>query len=176
MIGIFDRSYYEEVLVVKVKPEVLAGQRLPNQLVNHKNFWKDRYQDIRQSEAYLHRNGTKVIKFFLHLSVDEQRRRLLERMDDPEKNWKFRLGDLDCRKHWTAFQKAYQECLEQTTTPESPWYIIPADDKRNARLIVSQAILQTMQKMDLRLPQPSPDLINDLATARKMLNDETTKT
>ncbi|MBL8854525.1 MAG: polyphosphate kinase 2 family protein [Planctomycetaceae bacterium] len=172
MIGIFDRSYYEEVLVVRVKPEVLAGQNLPADLVKHKNFWKDRFHDIRQHEAYLHRNGTKIIKFFLHVSADEQRERLLARIDDPEKNWKFRLGDLDCRSHWADFQKAYQDCLEQTSTTESPWYIVPADDKRNARLIISQIILQNMQKMELQLPSASPALIQDLATARKLLQDE----
>ncbi|MDP1560937.1 MAG: polyphosphate kinase 2 family protein [Pirellulaceae bacterium] len=172
MIGIFDRSYYEEVLVVRVKPEVLAGQSLPTSLVQQKNFWKDRYNDIRHHESYLHRNGTKIVKFFLHLSADEQRKRLLARIDDPGKNWKFRLGDLDCRSHWAGFQKAYQECLEQTSTAESPWYIVPADDKRNARLVVSQVILQTMQKMDLKFPTASSGLVQDLATARKLLQDE----
>ncbi|MBL8888494.1 MAG: polyphosphate kinase 2 family protein [Planctomycetaceae bacterium] len=172
MIGIFDRSYYEEVLIVKVKPEVLAGQPLPEHLVNHKSFWKDRYHDIRQFESYLHRNGTTVVKFFLHLSPEEQRRRLLARIDDPEKSWKFRLGDLDCRSQWSKFQKAYQECFARTSTAESPWYIVPADDKRNARLIVSHVILQTMRKMNLALPEPTPELLQDLATAKEMLAAE----
>lgn len=172
MIGIFDRSYYEEVLVVRVKPEILAGQKLPEHLVKAKDFWKGRYHDICQQEAFLHRNGTKIVKFFLHVSPDEQRRRLLERIDDPEKNWKFRLGDLDCRSRWGDFQKAYQECLERTHSAEAPWYIVPADDKRTARLIVSQIILQTMQKMNIQKPVLSPALIQDLATARKQLNDE----
>lgn len=172
MIGIFDRSYYEEVLIVKVKPEVLAGQALPEHLVNHKSFWKDRYHDIRQFESYLHRNGTTVVKFFLHMSFEEQRRRLLERINDPEKNWKFRLGDLDCRSKWAKFQKAYQDCFARTSTDDSPWYVVPADDKRNARLIVSQAILQTMRKMALVLPKPSLELLKDLATAREQLAAE----
>lgn len=173
MIGIFDRSYYEEVLVVRVKPEVLASQPLPAPLVNYKGFWKDRYHDIRQFEGYLNRNGTKVVKFFLHLSPEEQRRRLVERINDPEKNWKFRLGDLDCRSRWSDFQKAYQDCLQQTSSVEAPWYIVPADDKRNARLIVSQIVLQTMQKLELKLPTPSPSLMEDLAQARKLLAEET---
>jgi PPK2 family polyphosphate:nucleotide phosphotransferase len=173
MIGIFDRSYYEEVLVVRVKPEVLASQPLPAPLVDYKGFWKDRYHDIRQFEGYLNRNGTKVVKFFLHLSPEEQRRRLVERINDPEKNWKFRLGDLDCRSRWSDFQKAYQDCLQQTSSVEAPWYIVPADDKRNARLIVSQIVLQTMQKLELKLPTPSPSLMEDLAQARKLLAEET---
>jgi len=171
MIGIFDRSYYEEVLVVRVKPEVLATQLLPPALVQRKNFWSDRLDDIRQFETYLHRNGTKVVKFFLHVSPEEQRRRLLERIADPTKNWKFRLGDLDCRQHWQEFQRAYQDCLQHTTTKPSPWYIVPADDKRNARLIVSQVILHTLEKMRLELPSLSAAQQQDLITAKQRLED-----
>jgi PPK2 family polyphosphate:nucleotide phosphotransferase len=125
MIGIFDRSYYEEVLVVRVKPEVLAKQPLPPELVERKHFWTDRFADIRQFEDYLGRNGTKIIKFFLHISPEVQRLRLLARIDDPQKNWKFQLGDLDCRSYWSDFQKAYQDCLQHTTSKNAPWYVIP---------------------------------------------------
>lgn len=169
MIGIFDRSYYEEVLVVRVKPEVLATQLLPPALVQRKNFWSDRLDDIRQFETYLHRNGTKIVKFFLHVSPEEQRRRLLERIADPTKNWKFRLGDLDCRQHWHEYQQAYQDCLRHTSTKQAPWYVIPADDKRNARLIVSQVILQTLEKMALELPTLSAAQAQDLIVAKQQL-------
>jgi len=171
MIGIFDRSYYEEVLVVRVKPEVLATQLLPPALVQRKNFWSDRLHDIRQFETYLHRNGTKVVKFFLHVSPEEQRRRLLDRIADPTKNWKFQPGDLDCRRHWQGFQQAYQDCIGQTSTKQSPWYIVPADDKRNARLIVSQVILQALGKMQLELPTLTLAQQQDLFTAKQQLEE-----
>ncbi len=172
MIGIFDRSYYEEVLVVRVKPEVLASQQLPANLVNEKKLWAERFADISQFESYLARNGTKIVKFFLHVSPEEQRKRLLARIEDPEKNWKFRMGDLDCRSHWTAFQKAYQECLSETSSKHSPWYVIPADDKRNARLLVSKIIVDTLSEMNLQYPVASPAHRQDLAEAKQLLADE----
>jgi len=140
-IGIFNRSYYEEVLVVRVHPDILRAQGLPEESLKEKHFWKERYRSIVDLEDHLHRNGTRIIKFFLHLSKHEQRERFLERIDEPDKNWKFSAADVAERKLWDHYQKAYEECLGGTSTATAPWHVVPADDKENARLIVSQIIV-----------------------------------
>jgi PPK2 family polyphosphate:nucleotide phosphotransferase len=154
-IGIFNRSYYEEVLIVRVHPEILRGQRLPNEATEDGKIWKLRYRSITDLESHLHRNGTRVLKFFLHLSKDEQRKRFLARLDDPQKNWKFSEGDLAERARWQDYMQAYQHCLEATSTERAPWYVVPADDKANARLIVSHAILHALD--GLKMDYPAPD-------------------
>ena len=153
-IGIFNRSYYEEVLVVRVHPDLLNHQKLPARVkVKGKGLWGERYSDIRNFEDYLFRNGTAVIKFFLHLSKDEQRRRLLARIDDPQKNWKMGPADIQERAFWRSYMQAYEDCLNETSTKDSPWYVIPADDKKNARLIVSQILIWHLSKLDLVYPR-----------------------
>src|ERR1039458_1927721 len=143
-IGIFNRSYYEEVLVVRVHPEILRGQGLPAELREEKEIWKHRYASIVDLEKHLHRNGTKIVKIFLHLSHEEQKKRFLERIDVPEKNWKFSAADIHERKFWKDYMKAYEECIHATSTHHAPWYVVPADDKENARLIVSQIVLDAL--------------------------------
>ncbi len=152
-IGIFNRSYYEEVLVVRVHPEILRGQGLPEELVNEETIWEERFQSITDFERHLHRNGTRVIKFFLHISKDEQRERLLARIDEPDKNWKFSFGDLEERKLWEDYMRAYEECLGATSTKHAPWYVVPADDKKNARLIVSRVITDALKALPMRYPE-----------------------
>lgn len=154
-IGIFNRSYYEEVLVAKVHPELLSNQRLPREIENGKNFWEKRYESIADFEKHLIRNGTRVIKFFLHVSSDEQARRFLDRIDEPEKNWKMSLGDIEERKYWDDYMKAYEDCLEATSKKHAPWFVIPADDKKNARLIISQVIIEAFDNMELQYPEVS---------------------
>lgn len=154
-IGIFNRSYYEEVLVAKVHPELLANQRLPKEIENGKNFWEKRYESIADFEKHLIRNGTRVIKFFLHVSAEEQARRFLDRIEEPEKNWKMSLGDIEERKFWNDYMKAYEDCLEATSKKHAPWFVIPADDKKNARLIISQVILEAFDDMELQYPEVS---------------------
>jgi PPK2 family polyphosphate:nucleotide phosphotransferase len=154
-IGIFNRSYYEEVLIAKVEPAVLAGQRLPAECVSPKTIWKERYRDIVNLEDYLHRNGTRVVKFFLHLSNEEQRKRFLARIDEPDKNWKMALADIEMREKWDAFQQAYADCLAATSTKVAPWHVIPADDKPNARLIVSHTVLDALKSLDMYYPEPT---------------------
>lgn len=156
-IGIFNRSYYEEVLVAKVHPELLIYQRLPKEIENGKNFWEKRYESIADFEKHLIRNGTRVIKFFLHVSPDEQARRFLDRIEEPEKNWKMSLGDIEERKYWDDYMKAYEDCLEATSKKNAPWYVIPADDKKNARLIISQVILEAFDDMELQYPNVTED-------------------
>lgn len=151
-IGIFNRSYYEEVLVVRVHPEYLQAQRLPR-TGDVDALWTERLRSILEHEAHLHHNGTRIVKFYLHLSPGEQRKRFLERIDDPEKNWKFAAGDLMERQHWPAYRHAYSEAIRATSTTEAPWYVIPADDKKTARLLISQVIVETLEGMDLRYPQ-----------------------
>ena len=153
-IGIFNRSYYEEVLVVRVHPEYLTPQNLPKKLRGGDDFWEKRYQSIKDHEHHLLRNGTQVIKIFLHLSKEEQRQRLLARIDQPEKNWKFSLGDVEERKLWDKYMQAYQECISGTSTAEAPWYIIPADDKKNARLLVGDLIASSLKDLNLKYPKP----------------------
>lgn len=171
-IGIFNRSYYEEVLIVRVHAEILRAQGLPQELLDHQHFWRQRYQSIRELEAHLHRNGTRIIKFFLHLSKEEQRQRFLERLDNATKNWKFSEADLAERAHWKDYMSAYENCLRATSTEHAPWYAIPADDKPNARLIVSQVILDTLENLKMRYPQASPRRRQELQAIRRRLLKE----
>jgi PPK2 family polyphosphate:nucleotide phosphotransferase len=168
-IGIFNRSYYEEVLVVRVHPEILRGEGLSGQARNDKNFWDDRYRSIVDSEEHLHRNDTRIVKIFLHLSKDEQRKRFLERIDEPQKNWKFSLADIHERKYWKDYVQAYEECLQATSTHHAPWYAVPADDKQNARLIVSQIVLDTLKELKMAYPKTTPKRRRELESIRKLL-------
>ncbi|HUA38894.1 MAG TPA: ADP-polyphosphate phosphotransferase [Candidatus Sulfopaludibacter sp.] len=168
-IGIFNRSYYEEVLIVRVHPEILRAQQIPEELLNQRTLWEKRYRSILDLEKHLHRNGTRIVKFFLHLSKDEQRRRFLERIDDPAKNWKFSQADLAERKFWRDYMKAYEDCLGATSTDHAPWYIVPADDKENARLIISQIILDTLKSLKLSYPKPGQAHRRELQSIRKSL-------
>jgi PPK2 family polyphosphate:nucleotide phosphotransferase len=154
-IGIFNRSYYEEVVIVQVHPEILAKEGLPPSVLDARTVWRGRYRSIVDHENHLHRNGTLILKFFLHISAEEQRKRFLKRIDEPEKYWKFSMADIEERAFWSRYMRAYEECLSATSTPKAPWYAIPADDKRNARLIVSQIILETLG--GLRMTYPTPD-------------------
>jgi PPK2 family polyphosphate:nucleotide phosphotransferase len=167
-IGIFNRSYYEEVLIVRVHPEILASQGLPKEALEDDKIWKHRYRSILDLEKHLHRNGTRIVKFFLHLSKEEQKKRFLARLDDPAKSWKFSRADADEREFWKDYQKAYEACLSATSTDESPWYAVPADDKKNARLIISQVILDLLEDLDLAYPKPSLGK-KELAAIRKEL-------
>jgi len=168
-IGIFNRSYYEEVLVVRVHPEYLTAQRLPDDDAGSAKFWDRRLRSIRDHEAHLHRNGTQVVKFFLHVSPEVQRERFLERIEDPEKNWKFNRGDVEERAHWSEYMRAYEQAISATSTADSPWYVIPADDKKNARLLVSQAINDTLEALDLRYPRLNRARLGELKEARRLL-------
>ncbi|MGZ8497810.1 MAG: ADP-polyphosphate phosphotransferase [Candidatus Binatia bacterium] len=168
-IGIFNRSYYEEVLIVRVHPELLRSQRLPDGVQDEKSVWQDRYRSIRDLETHLHRNGTRIIKFFLHLSKEEQRQRFLARIDEPDKNWKFSMGDMKERELWSDYMKAYEACLSATSTRQAPWYVVPADDKENARLIVSQIILDTLQDLKMDYPKLSDEKQKELGSIRKLL-------
>jgi len=168
-IGIFNRSYYEEVLVVRVHPELLLNQGLAEQLFDGKSFWKERYRSILDLERHLHLNGTKIIKFFLHLSKDEQRKRFLERIDEPDKNWKFSLADIRERKFWQHYMKAYENCLEATSTVAAPWFIVPADDKEESRLIVSQIVLDVFNSLKMAYPKTSAKRWRKLKSIRKQL-------
>jgi PPK2 family polyphosphate:nucleotide phosphotransferase len=170
-IGIFDRSYYEEVLVVRVHPELLQDERLPHRKHDDKQLWKHRFRSIVDQEKHLHRNGTRIVKIFLHLSRDEQRRRFLERLDEPDKHWKFSLADIHERAHWDAYMKAYEECLEATSTHHAPWYAVPADDKENARLIVSQIVLDALGGLKMSYPKPTAKRQRELAAARTALTE-----
>lgn len=167
-IGIFNRSYYEETLVVRVHPELLAQQRLHPSLIG-KNIWSQRFKDIRAFERYLSRNGTIVRKFFLHVSRDEQKRRFLERIDNPEKNWKFSGADVKERGHWTDYMAAYEDTIRHTSTPESPWYVVPADNKWFTRIVVAAAVMDALASLDLRYPEVGPAQKRELAAARRAL-------
>ncbi len=168
-IGVFNRSWYEEVLVVRVRPELLAAQRLPDPRAGSTRFWNDRLRSIRDHEAHLVRNGTTVVKFFLHVSKEEQRRRFLDRIDEPAKNWKFSMGDVEDRALWDQYMRAYGQALSATSTREAPWYVVPADDKRNARLIVSQVINRTLEGLRLQAPTLERSQRAGLARARRAL-------
>ncbi len=168
-IGIFNRSYYEEVFIVRVHPEILSSQRLLDELPDAETIWKDRYRSIVDLEEHLHRNGTRIIKFFLHLSKDEQRKRFRERIDEPEKNWKFSLSDVRERKSWPLYMQAYEACLSATSIAAAPWYVVPADDKKNARLIVSQILLDTFNELDMAYPKSTAKRRRELKTIRKQL-------
>lgn len=168
-IGIFNRSYYEEVLILRVHPELLAAERLPKDALKVKRFWHGRYRSILDLEHHLTRNGTLVLKFFLHVSKEEQRKRLLERIDDPKKNWKFSLADMQERPLWDRYTNAYEHCLSATSTKYAPWYVVPADDKKNARLIISSVIHETLRELKLELPQPEPKLRSAMKLLRSQL-------
>lgn len=168
-IGIFNRSYYEEVLIVRVHPEILESQRLPDGLQDRKTIWQERYRSIVDMENHLCRNGTRIIKFFLHLSEDEQRKRFLDRIDEPEKNWKFSIADIEERKYWKQYTEAYEACLSATSSKNAPWYVVPADDKKNARLIVSQIILDTFKALDLHYPETGEKRRQELLSIRERL-------
>jgi PPK2 family polyphosphate:nucleotide phosphotransferase len=171
MIGLFNRSYYEEVLVVRVHHELLAGEGLdPDH--GRKRLWRDRYRSIRDFEAHLSRNGVRIVKIFLHLSKDEQKRRFLARIDDADKNWKLTAADIAERAYWDKYQKAYARCIDATTTKTSPWYVVPADDKESARLIVSQILLDTLMDLDLQWPHASADHVAELKSVRRALAEE----
>ena len=168
-IGIFNRSYYEEVLITRVHPEILRNEGLPDALLDEKKVWGHRYRSIVDLERHLHDNGTRIVKFFLHLSKEEQRKRFLARIDEPEKNWKFSLADIAERKFWKDYMKAYEECLDATSTGHSPWYVVPADDKEDARLIVSQIVLDTLEDLKLAYPATSAARRKELLAIRKQL-------
>ena len=168
-IGIFNRSYYEEVLIVRVHPEILRSQGLPDYLLDENSIWKSRYRSIVDLESHLYRNGTRVIKFFLHLSKEEQRKRFLDRIDDPDKNWKFSAADVEERKFWDQYMKAYEACLSATSTKQTPWYVIPADDKENARLIVSQVIVDVFNGLKMAYPKPTAEHRRELQSIRERL-------
>jgi PPK2 family polyphosphate:nucleotide phosphotransferase len=167
-IGIFNRSYYEETLVVRVHPEFLAGQKLPKECVT-KDIWKERFQDIRAFERYLHRNGTAVVKFFLHISKAEQQKRFLERLDDPDKNWKFSVNDARERSFWDDYMEAYEETIRETASENSPWYVVPADNKWFTRVIVAAAVIDALAAMKLQYPKVSEAKRQELAATRKEL-------
>jgi PPK2 family polyphosphate:nucleotide phosphotransferase len=167
-IGIFNRSYYEEVLVVRVHQDLLNAQQLPNELVS-KHIWEERYEDINNFEQYLVRNGVIVMKFFLHLSKGEQKRRFLERLEMPEKNWKFSMADVKERACWKDYQKAYEEMIQNTATKHAPWYVIPADNKWFTRLAVAGAIIHRLHSLDLQFPEVDDDKKKELAQVRKAL-------
>lgn len=167
-IGIFDRSYYEEVLIVRVHPEILHKEGLPNELVE-KTIWEERYRSIVDLENHLYRNGTRIVKFFLHLSKDEQRKRFLARIDQPEKNWKLSVADIQEREYWNHYWNAYEACLSATSTKEAPWYVVPADEKKTARLIVSQVILDTLDELGLVYPVADKAHRKELASIRILL-------
>jgi PPK2 family polyphosphate:nucleotide phosphotransferase len=168
-IGIFNRSYYEEVLVVRVHPELLRNQGLSEEMHDPKSLWEERYRSIVDLENHLHRNRTRTVKIFLHLSQEEQRKRLLARIDDPQKNWKFSLADIQERKYWKDYQKAYEACLGATSTRLAPWYVVPADDKRNARLIISRIVLEAFEDLKLSKPRVSAKRRAELQSFRKLL-------
>jgi PPK2 family polyphosphate:nucleotide phosphotransferase len=168
-IGIYNRSYYEEVLVVRVHPEILRSQLLPEKLLDEKHIWKDRYRSILGLEQHLHRNGTSIVKIFLHLSKNEQRKRFLERIDEPDKNWKFSLSDIHERKFWKQYVIAYEQCLNATSTHHAPWYVVPADDKENARLIVSRIVLDTLGELKMAYPKTTKKRRRELKSIRKHL-------
>jgi PPK2 family polyphosphate:nucleotide phosphotransferase len=168
-IGIFNRSYYEEVLIVRVHPAILNSQKLPEETIRRRGLWKRRYRSINDLEKHLYRNGTRIVKVFLHVSKDEQRRRFLGRLDDPRKNWKFSPADVEERGYWNEYMRAYELCLSATSTKRAPWYVIPADDKENARLIVSQVIAGTLEDLKLDYPKVSAARLKELRRIRETL-------
>jgi PPK2 family polyphosphate:nucleotide phosphotransferase len=170
-IGIFNRSYYEEVLVVRVHPEILASQGIPDELIDGDKVWERRFRSIVDMENHLYRNGTRIVKFFLHLSKEEQRKRFIERIDEPEKNWKFSIADIEERTFWKQYMAAYEACLDATSTKHAPWYVVPADDKENARLIVSRIILETFSSLGLSYPETDAKRRQELLDIRKLLSE-----
>jgi len=168
-IGIFNRSYYEEVLVVRVHPEILRNEGLSEELRDEKTVWEERYRSIENFETHLHLNGTHVVKIFLHLSQEEQRKRFLERIDEPDKNWKFSLADIHERKYWKQYAEAFEECLNATSTQASPWFVVPADDKENARLIVSRIVMDALKDLKMSYPKTTAKRKAELQAIRKLL-------
>jgi PPK2 family polyphosphate:nucleotide phosphotransferase len=168
-IGIFNRSYYEEVLVVKVHPELLNYQKLPEEIRDDKEIWDERYRSIVDMERHLYRNGTRIVKFYLHVSADEQKRRFIDRIDDKSKHWKFSASDVKERGFWKDYMAAFGECLSRTSTEFAPWYIVPADDKDNMRLIVSQIIFNTLDDLKMEYPVSTPEREAELEAAKKQL-------
>ena len=168
-IGIFNRSYYEEVLVVRVHPDLLRAEGLPAELLDKKDIWEQRYNSIVDLEKHLHRNGTRIVKIFLHLSRNEQRKRLLERIDEPEKNWKFSTSDVHERQFWNQYMQVYEECLHATSTHRAPWFVVPADDKENARLIVSQIVLDALADLKMAYPKTTAKRRVELNAIKKLL-------
>jgi PPK2 family polyphosphate:nucleotide phosphotransferase len=170
-IGVFNRSYYEETLVVRIHPEILRGQKLPSTLVT-KNLWKERYEDINAFERYLSRQGVVIRKFFLHVSKEEQRQRFLDRLEQPEKSWKFSLGDVKEREHFADYMRAYEDLIRATATEWAPWYVIPADHKWFARLVISNVVIDTIAKLDPTFPKVDPKLRDDFRVAKALLEGE----
>jgi PPK2 family polyphosphate:nucleotide phosphotransferase len=170
-IAIFNRSYYEEVLIVRVHPEILQAEAVPDD-GEDKKIWQDRYRSIVGLERHLNESGTRIVKIFLHLSKEEQRRRLLARIDTPEKNWKIKPSDIEERKYWSQYRKVYEDCLSATSTRDAPWYVIPADDKQTARLLVSHIILETMNGLNLSFPEITPERRKELQAMRKRLESD----
>jgi PPK2 family polyphosphate:nucleotide phosphotransferase len=170
-IGIFNRSYYEETLVVRVHRHLLEKQKLPPKLIG-KHVWKERFEDIRAFERYLNRNGVLILKFFLHVSRDEQKKRFLERIDQPEKNWKFSAADARERGHWQDYMQCYEEMIRETATPHAPWYVVPADNKWFTRLVVAGAVIEGLKSLDLHYPEVGPEQLEELSAARKLLKAE----
>jgi PPK2 family polyphosphate:nucleotide phosphotransferase len=172
MIGIFNRSYYEEVLIVKVHPEILSKQTLPVHITEDDDIWEKRYRSINDMEKHIYSNGTRIIKFFLHISKEEQKRRFLRRIDQDHKNWKFSKNDVHERKYWDDYMKAYEDCLSKTSKNHAPWYIVPADDKKNMHLIVSQIIVDTFNKLDISYPEMSAEHKEELIDIGNILRSE----
>lgn len=170
-IGIFNRSYYEEVLIVRVHPELLDSQCLPGDLLDKKAIWADRYRSIVDMEEHLYRNGTRIIKIFLHLSKAEQQKRFVQRIDQPDKNWKFSLADMRERRFWTQYRRAYEACLSATSTHHAPWYVVPADDKKHARLIVSRIVLEVFRELKMAYPEVTEERRTELKAIRTRLTE-----
>ncbi|HEY5075848.1 MAG TPA: ADP-polyphosphate phosphotransferase [Pyrinomonadaceae bacterium] len=170
-IGIFNRSYYEEVLMARVHPEILRSEGVPDAPRDERAVWRDRYSSIVNLERHLYRSGTRIIKFYLHLSKDEQRKRFLKRIDDPERNWKFSLADVEERKFWKHYMKAYEECLSATSTRDATWFVVPADDKENARLIVSRILLDSLEELKMTYPKTNVARRRELLSIRKRLEN-----
>ncbi len=168
-IGIFNRSYYEEVLIARVHPEILQAENLPPELMSEKRIWRDRFRSINGLERHLTCNGTRIVKIFLHMSKEEQRKRFLERIDNPEKNWKFSTSDVEERRFWADYMHAYEKCLSATSTADAPWYVVPADNKHNARLIVSQILLDSLAKLKLAFPRSDSKRRSELKLLRTQL-------
>ena len=171
-IGIFNRSYYEEVLIARVHPEILKAELIPEDLIDPKTVWEQRYRSITELENHLHRNGTRIIKFFLHLSKEEQRKRFLDRLEKPDKYWKFTLSDIQERAYWKDYRKAYEACLGATSTEKAPWYVVPADDKKDSRLIISKIILESLKDLEMGYPKPGKERMKELESARKLLLEQ----
>ena len=168
-IGIFNRSYYEEVLIARVHPEILRSEGVPRAPLDEKQVWRDRYRSIVNLEQHLSGNGTRILKFYLHLSKEEQRKRFLQRIEEPEKNWKFSFADIEERRFWRQYMKAYEKCLSATSTGDAPWYVIPADDKENSRLIISQILLDAFEGLKMTYPKTSAKRRRELRSLRKQL-------